>query len=63
MVNADKEECQDGGACGDCGGKDLLDTEDKRMLRQIGADENEVEGEVWCITGKEIDVLVGFQGV
>ena len=63
MVNADKEECEDGGTGGDCSGENLLNPEDKRVLRPVGADEDEVEGEVRRIAGKEIDVLVGFQGV
>lgn len=63
MVNVDKEKCKDGGTGCDCGGKNLLNPEDKRMLCPIGTDEDEVEGEVRRITGKEIDVLVCFQGV
>ena len=63
MVNANKKEGNDGGTCGDYGGENLLDPEDKRVLRPVGTDEDEVEGEVWCIAGEEIDVLIGFQGV
>jgi len=63
MVNADKEECEDGGTGGDCGGENLLNPENKRMLRPVGTDEDEVEGEERRIAGNELDMLVGFQGV
>ena len=55
MVNANKKEGNDGGTCGDYGGENLLDPEDKRVLRPVGTDEDEVEGEVWCIEPQSIE--------